>query len=332
METILSKVLALLGILIFSILFGIVPIFMSRCVRSPKVQWLNNAVICFSGGTLLGISFLHLMPETRESVHALRLQGKMTSFPASVSLADTIIVAGFFAIYVMDELIHALLEWAGVDHSHKPHGRDPQADSITYIPRQLTKDQTTSTDNAAVEPAQREFHNIHIPGILTILALSFHDIFEGLALGIQEHNMDVYFLFLSVATHKFAIAFSVSLDFLLSGVDPKVIVLYTVIFSLVNPGGIGIGIALSLLSREDTIHSPMTVTMQGIASGSLIYVTCFEVLQRHTTEENGSHVSGIRNTVFVISGFIFMLGMKIVMGAHNHHFEEEMHGNSTASW
>lgn len=70
----------------------------------------------------------------------------------------------------------------------------------------------------------------------------------------QDHNTDVLFLFLSVATHKYAIAFAVSLDLLLSGINAKMIVVYTVCFSLVNPFGIMLGI-ISHLFREENVDS-----------------------------------------------------------------------------
>lgn len=68
---------------------------------------------------------------------------------------------------------------------------------------------------------------------------------------LQDHDLDVLFLFVSVATHKYAIAFAVSLDFLLSGVNTKMIVIYTVCFSLVNPFGIGLGIISHLISDQE---------------------------------------------------------------------------------
>lgn len=68
---------------------------------------------------------------------------------------------------------------------------------------------------------------------------------------LQDHDLDVLFLFVSVATHKYAIAFAVSLDFLLSGVNTKMIVVYTVCFSLVNPVGIGLGIISHLISDQE---------------------------------------------------------------------------------
>lgn len=77
MDVLIAKVLSLLGILMFSIIFGIAPIYLEKFIRSPNIRWINNAIICFSGGTLLGISFLHLMPEMRESYYGLKKQGRL---------------------------------------------------------------------------------------------------------------------------------------------------------------------------------------------------------------------------------------------------------------
>lgn len=75
MEVIVAKILSLIGIFLFSILSGVVPLLLKDFVSSPKIKWVNNVAICYSGGTLLGITFLHLMPETRESVEVLIYKG-----------------------------------------------------------------------------------------------------------------------------------------------------------------------------------------------------------------------------------------------------------------
>lgn len=69
---------------------------------------------------------------------------------------------------------------------------------ITHHPRNIVRvktvvfyvyfcyqDEATNTSDAEMGIPLPHPHTIHIPGILTIVALSFHDIFEGLALGIQ---------------------------------------------------------------------------------------------------------------------------------------------------
>lgn len=45
--------------------------------------------------------------------------GYFSEVPSQISVVDTIICAGFFLIYIMDELIHLLLEGLGGDSSHQ---------------------------------------------------------------------------------------------------------------------------------------------------------------------------------------------------------------------
>ena len=50
----------------------------------------------------------------------------------------------------------------------------------------------------------------------TVLALSFHAVFEGLAVGLEESTADVWTMFGAIATHKFIITFCVRFDLFLA--------------------------------------------------------------------------------------------------------------------
>ena len=54
-------------------------------------------------------------------------------------------------------------------------------------------------------------------GLLVILALSLHAVFEGIALGLTVSVRSVWYLFLAIASHKFVIAFCVGMQFVTSG-------------------------------------------------------------------------------------------------------------------
>ena len=49
-----------------------------------------------------------------------------------------------------------------------------------------------------------------------MLALSFHAVFEGLAVGLEESTADVWTMFGAIATHKFIITFCVRFDLFLA--------------------------------------------------------------------------------------------------------------------
>ena len=68
-----------------------------------------------------------------------------------------------------------------------------------------------------------------------------------------------------------------------------VAVLYMTVFCAVSPIGVGIGMALSSPSQESEMTTSALVVVQGIATGSLLYVVFFEILEKERQKE----VSGL---------------------------------------
>ena len=106
------------------------------------------------------------------------------------------------------------------------------------------------------------------------MALSFHAVFEGLAIGLESTPADVWKLFAgdfcliihsnfmfifgftyilaAIATHKFVIAFCIGLELMSAETRKIYYVIYMTTFALVSPLGIGIGIAIT---EGDTLES-----------------------------------------------------------------------------
>ena len=58
-------------------------------------------------------------------------------------------------------------------------------------------------------------------------------------------------------------------------------------FSLFSPIGIAIGIALTeTVSREEEVQSPEVIALQGLATGTLLYVVFFELLEKERQKKN----------------------------------------------
>lgn len=69
-------------------------------------------------------------------------------------------------------------------NTHQPRNI-ARVETVVFYIYFCYQDEATNTGDAEMGIPLPHPHTIHIPGILTIVALSFHDIFEGLALGIQ---------------------------------------------------------------------------------------------------------------------------------------------------
>jgi len=121
---------------------------------------------------------------------------------------------------------------------------------------------------------------------MLLLALSFHSVFEGLAIGLQNSTSHMMTVFIAVITHKAVMAFSLGLNIAQSDLSVKAFVWSNVLFSLSSPVGVAIGIALSDLppSLPQEICNGV---LQGIAGGTFLYITFFEVLP-HELNKPGS--------------------------------------------
>ena len=74
-------------------------------------------------------------------------------------------------------------------------------------------------------------------GLIVIVALSLHEILEGLAVGLQRDSSGVWQLFAAVAAHKYVISFCVGLELATTGVAMLIHCVYILVFSLVTPIG-----------------------------------------------------------------------------------------------
>lgn len=118
---------------------------------------------------------------------------------------------------------------------------------------------------------------------LLLIALTFHSVFEGLAIGLQQESMSLYELFIAVIVHKAIMAFSLGLNLAQSaGITIKTFVVATLTFSISSPVGMGVGIGLSHL-RQNLARDIANGTLQGIAGGTFLYITFFEVLPHEFT-------------------------------------------------
>lgn len=125
-------------------------------------------------------------------------------------------------------------------------------------------------------------HDLHSPSklrsLLLLGALSLHSVFEGLALGIHNKPDEVWTLFLAVVIHKSILAFSLGVNFLKTGMGKGAMFRSLILFSLMAPVGITIGIVITEEFSTGFSHSIANGILQGLATGTFLYITFFEVL------------------------------------------------------
>ena len=123
---------------------------------------------------------------------------------------------------------------------------------------------------------------------ILLVALSVHSLFEGLALGLEDNERHVLQLFYALIAHKSVLAFSLGVSLVMSNMVTSRLVKSCVLFSVVCPFGIGIGL---IIMESATSYSSHLVAglLQGLAAGTFLYVTCFEVMAPEFNKESNDY-------------------------------------------
>jgi len=384
MELLGTKIISMVLLGGVSLLIGMITFKMSSmlglttgCRSGGRKQRIaTSLLLCFGAGVLLATSLLHILPEAREG-----LEEEAESLEIHW-LAELCFSAGFFLIYLIEEIVHVVLDYtshteqvhrtfstrkSGADHSDGTDerccentdqchsdmelGSVDESNNTKYNPKYEVRlsvstnsmfpnyhsPETTDVKSPVVakkveKPAKNQHSHTFeqsdsiMRDMITVLALSFHAVFEGLAVGLEENVSDVWMLFGAIAAHKFVITFTVCLELLASRTKTLFYFVYLSTFALVTPLGIGIGLLISEMSVEEDSNSYATAILQGLAGGTIIYVVMFEVLQREKMKE----VSGLLQLVAIIVGFSVMLVIEILGKHHHHHHHDHDHDHDHA--
>ena len=208
--------------------------------RDPRTNKIISSLLSFGGGALLATTLMHLLPEIDENISSLQKEGRMPEWDFSIT--NLLMAIGFFIIYLVEEIVHAYLRRRqskaqdAFVRAHSP--RESLREAASRQPKPNNGTITLSTadlvENEQIENQHRHdahhnshshhthshnhhhhHHHSHIPsvngddllvssirGLLIVLALSVHELFEGLAVGLEKTNSNVWFMFASVSAHK----------------------------------------------------------------------------------------------------------------------------------
>ncbi|RZC40892.1 Zip domain containing protein [Asbolus verrucosus] len=261
---ILAKAVAMCVLGLASFLIGILPIKLTKLINIKSVDGDKNLLIslllCFGGGVLLFTTFIHLQPEVRESFMMLESHNKIPSIGSGIPMSELVFCLGFFFVYLIEELVHlclhrklnddALHRSLSIRCSNKKRNLTiPRVTlnkfddgNISYISNS-NKELLNSQSTINFEKHSHSHHHIDgalknsFSGLLAVLALSFHAVFEGLAVGLEGSVQRVWYLFAAIATHKLVIAFCVGVELVTSKTRMLLVILYTGTFAIVTPLG-----------------------------------------------------------------------------------------------
>ncbi|KAJ1358910.1 hypothetical protein KIN20_017478 [Parelaphostrongylus tenuis] len=275
---------ALLLLTLFAITFA-----SSMLATVLRGEWarshISSFIACFGGGVFLATCLLDLLPDAIESFEKAKFS---TSFP----IAEAAVIGGFLIVLAIEQIVLTMQErgclQSGRVHLHSSDGDSPDIES--FSPSVISDE----------EP------NPAIGAMLLVLALSLHALFEGLSLAVISDASKLIEVFIALTLHKCVIGFSLGVRLVQSGLRTPWVALCSCIFSIqVLIGGLGGLELMTLLSGGDRARAAMVSSiLQGIACGTFLYITTFEVVP-HELARMGNRIFKL---IFLFLGVVVIAG------------------------
>lgn len=313
MEIAVAKILCLLGI--FALMLGgiLIPVRMmqtefDKVTRYRRVVAFSNS---FGGGVFLATCFNALLPAVRDKVEEVLKSLKVTT---DYPLAETMMMLGFFLTVFVEQAVltfrkekPSFIDMETFNAGGSEAGSDSEYDT-PFI--------ATPRASAGAHHHHSHQHGHFSPSELTragplrlaslVLALSAHSGFEGLALGLQEDGAKLGSLFIGVAIHETLAAVALGVSVAKAGVPLRDAVKLGLTVSLMIPLGIGIGMAID--TAQNLAGSIVSVVLQGMAAGTFLFITFFEILSRELEDKHDR----LLKVLFLVVGYGVLAGLVFI--------------------
>ena len=262
-----------------------------------------------------------MLPESQEGIQDLEFQ---TTFP----ITELLIALGLLLVMFVEISVNALClhRWGAIGNASYDEIEEPSVSSNNSsrllaqsepsepeANHHLSHANITVTVTPATDKVNRRSEAIR--SLVLVTMLSFHSIFEGLALGLERTIADLIQLLVAIAVHKGFLAFGIGVKLFETFTPTRVMVavVCSFIFCTGSPLGCAIGIVISLGQNNSTVPnisdiatvepaalslssfgqisgtSYASAILECLATGTLFYVTFVEVIPSefsHTPDES----------------------------------------------
>lgn len=314
------KGIAIAILFVLTLLAGLLPLKIRPSAGQGNArQRFLSLCNCFAGGVFLGTCLLDMLPMIRDKYQqAFNLAGIHTVFPVGEFTTGI----GFFLVLTVEQIVHTFHDSSFLHGSHGNHS--PNELLLGGVPRSA-EDGLYSSSSSSFRPQTRKKtkageSNFRV--YILILALSMHSIFEGLALGLIEDVDRLVQIAAAIVIHKSIIAFSLSVNLVQHEMETNTVVKSVLLFSVMSPIGIGIGMAV-LQNTNEQSSSFASGILQGIANGTFLYVTFFEIFQRELAERG----SRLLKVLSMIVGYSIVTGLLYYANVLDHQSPNVESGN-----
>ncbi|XP_013886937.1 zinc transporter ZIP3 [Austrofundulus limnaeus] len=299
MQILLAKLLGLLGLFGLMLAGVLVPVRLLLADQDKATRYRRALALCnsFGGGVFLATCFNALLPAVRDKVGDVFKQLQVSG---DYPLAETMMMVGFFLTVFVEQAVLTF-------RKEKPSFID--LETFNAGGSEVGSDSEYDTPFISSDGGHTHGHRhghfrpnelagagpLRLAGL--VLALSAHSVFEGLALGLQEDSAKLRGLFLGVAVHETLAAVALGVSVTKASLGMKDAAKLGVTVSLMIPLGAVVGMGIE--SAQTLAGAVVSVLLQGLAAGTFLFVTFFEILSRELEDKQDR----LLKVLFLILGY-----------------------------
>ncbi|CAN1814427.1 Zinc transporter 5 [Linum perenne] len=298
------KLGATASIFVAGLIGALLPVFARKAI--PALHPDNDVffvVKAFAAGVVLSTGFIHVLPDAFESLTSPCLdENPWGNFPfagfiAMVAAMGTLAADAFATSHFMRSRKDEKKNGAGdVEvHTHASHGHSHGAFSI-------------------VDADETQIIRFRVITQVLELGIVVHSVIIGISLGASDSPKTIRPLLAALTFHQFFEGMGLGGCMSQAKYESRVVALMSLVFALTTPAGIGIGIGISNVYKE---NSPTALIMEGVfnsaSSGILIYMALVDLLAADFMNAKVQASRRLQSAVFVAlllgSGFMSLLAM-----------------------
>ncbi|XP_039725785.1 zinc transporter ZIP2 isoform X2 [Pteropus medius] len=285
MEPLLGvKIGCLFALLALTLVCGLIPI----CFKWFQIEAATgrhrrvlSLLGCISAGVFLGAGLMHM---TAEALEGMETEIQKFEMQMDYPYGELVISLGFFLVFFMESL--ALQCCPGAAGGSEVQEEECGGAHVLGF----------HSHGPLPSPSRSPFR-----ALILLLSLSFHSVFEGLAVGLQTTVAATVQLCLAVLAHKGLVVFGVGLRLVQTGTESRWAVFSILLFALMSPLGLALGLAVAGGDSEGARGLAQAV-LESVAAGTFLYVTFLEILPR----ELAGPEAPLAKWGCVAAGFAFM--------------------------
>ncbi|XP_030471241.1 zinc transporter 2 isoform X2 [Syzygium oleosum] len=256
---ILAKIWCLILVFVGTFAGGVSPYFL---------KW-NEAFLVlgtqFAGGVFLGTALMHFLSDANETF------GDLTDkqYPFAFMLAS--------AGYLLTMLADCALSYV----YGKKEGQSSRSTGDLEVQGSTVQGKDSSANGATHHHLASTAVGSLSDSILLIVALCFHSVFEGIAIGVAETKADAWKALWTISLHKIfaAIAMGIALLRMMPNRPLLSCVSYAFAFAISSPIGVAIGIIIDATTQGAVADWIYAISM-GLACGVFVYVSINHLLSK----------------------------------------------------